>query len=240
MLTIINHNMIKYVKHITIVKVKCVLHLIHIMCNELSQMGWKCDIIDKKDINYYISLNNPLHYFLFLWPLDIDNNVIRYKRYILYQLEQNINNQLSINYKQLHETNKLKKIYDNASLLIDYCKLNINVLNQYYSNRFKLMNIPARYTNPNHTFHTIQPYEYDIIFIGLVNDKRNIILNKLREKYKILIVNNLYDEELKQICKKCNILLNIHFYLFVMQQKIKNNDLGYLYLILYNYLYHLY
>jgi len=224
MLSVINHNMNKNtkIKHITIVKVKCVLHLIHIIRNELLKMGWKCNIIDKKDIPYYINLNNPLHYFLFLWPLDIDDHVIYYKRYILYQLEQNINNQLSINYRQLHEKQKLKKIYDNASLLIDYCKLNINVLNQYYSNTFKLMNIPARYINIT---HPNQQYEYDIIFIGLVNDKRNIILNRLREKYKVLVVENVYDEELKQICKKTHICLNIHYYENAILERVRLNEM---------------
>ena len=222
MLSIINHKMNKNVKHITIVKVDCVLHLIHIMRNELFKMGWKCDIIDNSEINYYISFNNPFHYFLFLWPLDIDDTIIKYKRYIVYQLEQNINNQLSINYRQLHEKQKLKRIYDNASLLIDYCKLNINVLNQYYSNTFKLMNIPARYvdtTRPNNS------YEYDIIFIGLVNDKRNIILNQIRVKYKVLVVNNAYDEQLKHICKKAHICLNIHYYENAILERVRLNEM---------------
>jgi hypothetical protein len=210
------------IKHITIVKVKCLIYIIEIIRDELLKMGWKCDIIDKKDVNYYISLNNPLHYFLFLWPLDIDNNTIKYKRYILYQLEQNINNQLSINYRQLHETQKLKRIYDNASLLIDYCKLNINVLNQYYSNTFKQMNIPARYINTNDTDDT---YEYDIIFIGLINDKRNNILNQLREKYKVLIVDNTFGKELKKMCKKAHICLNIHFYENAILERVRLNEI---------------
>jgi hypothetical protein len=226
MFSIINHknyiNKNVRIKHITIVKVKCLIYIIEIIRDELLKMGWKCDIIDKKDINYYISLNNPLHYFLFLWPLDIDNNVIHYKRYILYQLEQNINNQLSINYRQLHQTHKLKRIYDNATLLIDYCTLNINVLNKYYSNTFNLMNIPARYIDSN---RINDQYEYDIIFIGLVNDKRNIILSRLREKYKVLIVENVYDQELKQICKKTHICLNIHYYENAILERVRLNEM---------------
>jgi hypothetical protein len=209
------------IKHITIVKVKCVLYIIEIIRNELLKMGWKCDIIDKKDINYYISLNNSLHYFLFLWPLDIDDSVIHYKRYILYQLEQNINNQLSTNYRKLHETNKLKKIYDNASLLIDYCQLNINVLNQYYSNTFALMNIPARYIDTTR----INNCECDIIFIGLVNNKRFNILNKLKEKYKLLVVENVYGQELKKMCNKAQICLNIHYYENAILERVRLNEM---------------
>jgi hypothetical protein len=221
MLSIINHNKNAGIKHITIIKVNCILHMIDIMRNELIQMGWKCDIIDNSEVNYYISLNNPLHYFLFLWPLDIDDNVIHYKRYIVYQLEQNINNQLSRHYKQFHETQKLKRIYDNATLLIEYCTTNINVLNQYYSNKFNLMNIPARYV----TNRKNDSYEYDIIFIGLVNDKRNAVLNRLREKYKVLVVDNAYDEQLKQICKKAHICLNIHYYENAILERVRLNEI---------------
>lgn len=225
MLSIINHKTSQKnlgIKHITIVKVKCLIYIIEIIRNELLNMGWSCNIIDKKEITYYISLNNSSHYFLFLWPLDINDTVIQYKRYILYQLEQNINNQLSTNYRHLHETNKLKKIYNNATLLIDYCTININVLNQYYSNTFNLMNIPARYIESN---RMNEQYEYDIIFIGLVNDKRNIILNRLKEKYKVLIIENVYDEQLKQICKKAHICLNIHFYENAILERVRLNEM---------------
>ena len=209
-------------KHITIVKVKCLLYIIEIIRNELSKMGWRCDIIDKKEINYYINLNNSEHYFLFLWPLHINDDVIHYKRYILYQLEQNINNQLSTNYEKLHDTKKLKKIYDNAKLLIDYCQLNINVLNQYYSNKFKIMNIPARYIDTN---ETATNYEYDIIFVGSMNDKRFNILKQLKTKYNVLIVENIYDNELKKLCNKSNICLNIHYYENAILERVRLNEM---------------
>lgn len=227
MLSIINHKTSQKnlgIKHITIVKVKCLIYIIEIIRNELLNMGWSCNVIDKKEITYYISLNNSSHYFLFLWPLDIDNNVIHYKRYILYQLEQNINNQLSINYRQLHQTHKLKKIYDNATLRIDYCTININILNQYYSNTFKRMNIPARMIE-NKKENKENDYEYDIIFIGLMNKKRLNILNRLKEKYKVLIIENIYGEELKQICNKSNICLNIHYYENAILERVRLNEM---------------
>ena len=50
---------------ITIVKVPCMLYIMNIIKNELIKMKWECLMIDKKDINYYINLNNPYHYFYF-------------------------------------------------------------------------------------------------------------------------------------------------------------------------------
>lgn len=201
---------------ITIVKLPCMLYIMNIIKDELIKMKWECLIIDTKDINYYINLNNPYHYFLFLFPLQINEIVINYKRYILYQLEQNINNQLSINYKHLHETNQLKNIYDNATLLIDYCETNVNVTKKYYSNEFKIMNVPV--TNMN-------KYEYDIIFVGAVNKKRSDILNELKKRYNILIIENVYGEELKNLCNKTNICLNIHYYENAILERVRLNEM---------------
>ena len=118
---------------ITIVKVDCMKYITQILKDELIEMGWICSIISQDKINNYIEKNktNNKHFFLFLYPLQITKHVVLYKRYILYQLEQNVNNAPSINYKQLHESNNLKNIYDNATLILDYCQLNVNVMKQY-------------------------------------------------------------------------------------------------------------
>ena len=199
--------------YITIVKINCMIYIMNIIKEELVKMGWECSLIELNDVNYYIDSNNPYHYFLFLIPLQITDKVIDYKRYILYQLEQNINNEISVHYEQV---NNLQKIYDNAVLLIDYCDTNINVTKNYYSNVFKLMNIPAKINNH---------YEYDIIFIGCVNERRENILNQLKLKYKVLIVENIYGEDLKTLCNKSNICLNIHFYENAILERVRLNEM---------------
>ena len=235
--SIINYNPTKNIKRInpklnivhrpfiTIVKIPCMLYIMNIIKDELIQMKWECQIIDTKYISYYISLNNPYHYFLFLLPLQINENIINYKRYILYQLEQNINNELSINYKYLHETKQLKKIYDNATLLIDYCETNVNVIKQYYSNDFKIMNVPVRPNNENKENKHDKTYDYDIIFVGLINKKRSDILNELKKRYKILIVENVYGEELRKLCNKSKICLNIHYYENAILERVRLNEM---------------
>ena len=50
------------------------------------------------------------------------------------------------------------------------------------------MNIPARYIDVNKKDKTIKNYEYDIIFVGMINNKRLNILNQLKTKYNVLIV----------------------------------------------------
>ena len=209
--------------YITIIKVKCMMYIIHIIKDELIKMGWECSLIDIKDVNSYIYLNNSNHYFLFLLTTLIDEDVIDYKRYILYQLEQNIN-ELSDHYKELHDTKQLQKIYDNARLLIDYSEININVTKKYYSNEFKLINIPA--INKSYSIcENRHNYEYDIIFIGKLNKRRVNILNELKKKYKVLIVETVYGEELKKLCNKSNICLNIHYYENAILERVRLNEM---------------
>jgi hypothetical protein len=225
MYSIINHNLIneKLYKNpeITIVKAQYMEYIMNIIKDALIENGWKCSIITVDEINKYIEKNNPHHYFLFCIATQITKDVASYKRYILYQLEQNVNNKMSVNYKKLHESNILKQMYDNASLLIDYCQLNVNVTNKYYKNKFKIMNIPAR----NITSQPKEKYLYDIIFVGSMNKKRENILSKLNEKYKVLIINNVYGEELKQLCNQSNICLNIHYYENAILERVRLNEM---------------
>lgn len=206
--------------HITIVKIECMIYIMNIIKEELIEMGWECSFIKSKDINYYINSNNPFHYFLFLFPLQITDVVIDYKRYILYQLEQNTNNEMSLNYKKV---NNLQQLYNNAALLIDYCHTNVNVIKKYYSNDFKIMNIPAKMNQPYETID--KNYDYDIIFVGCINKRRENILNKLKETYKVLIVENIYGNELKTLCNKSNICLNIHYYENAILERVRLNEI---------------
>jgi hypothetical protein len=199
-------------------------YIAQIIKDELIDMGWSCSIISQDNINEYIEKNNPHHYFLFFIATQITKNVAMYKRYILYQLEQNVNNKISVNYNKLHESNILKQMYNNASLLIDYCQLNINVTNQYYKNNFKIMNVPARNITQDRESHK-ENYLYDIIFIGSMNKRRENIISKLKETYKVLIVNNIYGEELKQLCYQSNICLNIHYYENAILERVRLNEM---------------
>lgn len=219
--SIINHKIETHISpEITIVKVECMEYIMNIMKDALIQIGWKCSIITVNEISEHIK-NNSNHYFLFFIATQINKDVVKYKRYILYQLEQNVNNKISVNYNKLHESNSLKQIYDNASLLIDYCELNIKVVNQYYKNKFIIMNIPAR----NISLHKDTNYVYDIIFIGSMNKRRENILSKLNETYKVIIVDNVYGDDLKQLCNKSNICLNIHYYENAILERVRLNEM---------------
>ena len=123
-------------------------------------------------------------------------------------------------YSKINVVNKINYISN-----IDYCNTNINVIKKYYSNDFKIMNVPAR-TNLNISENTNETsYEYDIMFVGSINEKRQNILNKLKEKYKVLIIQNIYGNELKTWCNKSNICLNIHYYENAILERVRLNEM---------------
>ena len=48
---------------------------------------------------------------------------------------------------------------------------------------------------------------------------------KLNEKYKVLIVKDVYKEELKQLCNQSNICLNIHYYENAILERVRLNEM---------------
>ena len=56
------------------------------------------------------------------------------------------------------------------------------------------------------------PEQFDILFFGNINDRRRKILDRLKQKYTINIVNNAYGNELYDIISRSKIILNIHLF----------------------------
>uniref|UniRef100_A0A6C0ESK4 Uncharacterized protein n=1 Tax=viral metagenome TaxID=1070528 RepID=A0A6C0ESK4_9ZZZZ len=205
------------VPSISILRVQCMNYISYILQNKLRTIGWKCNIIDK--INYE---ENPNHYYLFMV---ITKDILSVKKYIIYQLEQNVDNKLSIHYQSLYDTNVLNKIYKNSSLIIDYSEQNINTMKLFVDYDIKLMNIPAtNVININQNVSTNTNKMYDIIFIGCLNERRKNILDKLT-KYKILIANNTYGKDLELLCSKAKLCLNIHFYENAILERVRLNEI---------------
>ena len=67
------------------------------------------------------------------------------------------------------------------------------------------------------SYNVNKNYEYDVVFVGFINERRGLILNELKENgLNVLTIpydtgGNLYSEERDKIISKSKILLNIHF-----------------------------
>lgn len=67
------------------------------------------------------------------------------------------------------------------------------------------------------SYNVNKNYEYDVVFVGWINERRGLILNKLKQNgIKVFTIpnyinGNLYGEERDKMISKSKILLNIHF-----------------------------
>lgn len=68
-----------------------------------------------------------------------------------------------------------------------------------------------------------QQAEYDLIFYGSMNERRKLLIEKLRKKgLKILTVFGLYGEERDALLRKARAVLNLHFYESQIFQQIRS------------------
>ena len=199
------------------------------ICLNLLNYFYKCDIefIDKlkyDELLHFIDNNNNNNnsvLLILLSPVSINlNNIDIYKyNYIVYQLEQYNSNWFDENYI---------KTLSHSKLILDYSNYNINYLNLFNKNTiyfplFFINSLNCYYANDNN-------FIYDILFIGCLNDRRNKILNKLKESYNILIIDghNKYikyeTEDFFNILSKCRIVLNLHFYEYPILETCRLNE----------------
>lgn len=103
---------------------------------------------------------------------------------------------------------KFYKFLKEADEIWDYDEYNVNVI---------------KTINKNTKLHILKPYknwdkykpvkkDIDILFYGWVNEHREKLLNKLKEKYNVVILTNTFGDNLDSYILRSKILLNIHYY----------------------------
>lgn len=158
--------------------------------------------ISSEIINNFINIPNI--YFLIYCPqmqLCRKNNEITIPkdRFYLYQIEQ-----LNLN---LFSYQNVDIIYDhiiNSICTFDYSYQNLD----YYS------------TDSKYKVKILQPFIYnkeiyctrenDILFIGTINDRRKKILDYIKKKYEVTIVEKVTGDQLSELIIKSKIIINIH------------------------------
>jgi hypothetical protein len=146
--------------------------------------------------------------------------------YIIYQLEQHTNGNLSGHYRNM-ETCLLDWFYENARMTFDYCQQNVDFLESYLScspaKKPKLLEIP--FIN---NFKTIITNRYskpiDILFCGCINSRRKEILSFLFKRYRVQVVTNQFFKELLPYFSQSKILLNIHYYDNAILERVRINE----------------
>ena len=77
--------------------------------------------------------------------------------------------------------------------------------------------------NSNVKLHILKPYkdwsvykpvekDIDILFYGAINEHRAKVLNELEKRYKVVILQNIWGDDLDNLIIRSKILLNVHFH----------------------------
>ena len=136
-------------------------------------------------------------------------NTLLPKRYISYNFEQLITNKV---WQPIFFQNLAK-----AEIVLDYSLENIKELEKY---NIKAHFLPLGYSKNmenDKTFDKTVDKTVDFSFLGSINNSRYDKLKTLitiygKKKDKLVISNNYWGDDLKQLYKKTKIGLNIHYY----------------------------
>ena len=166
----------------------------------LSEFGFCCEITKDEEVLYLKSQSSI--------PIILAPQMFSKlpKHFVAYQLEQPESPWFNQDYVSL-----LKR----ATFILEYSNRNIENLIKYGIDLNKIFYCPIfpnsfSYLSNKESNSTNK--EYDLIFYGAINNRRKKILNELSYYYKILILTEVYGEELYRQMKRARILLNIHYY----------------------------
>jgi|GEM_PF-906031 len=127
------------------------------------------------------------------------------KHYVAYQMEQTISDRWF--------TEAYFTILKNALCVFDYSIKNIEFLLSKGFSYKDLFYMPVGYLAENSAKRNNSDYAYDVLFYGdPKSPRRQKMLEKLQEKFKVKVVCGLYGEELYRELPRARIVVNIHYY----------------------------
>ncbi len=124
--------------------------------------------------------------------------------YLAFQMEQSVSSRWF--------TDQYFQRLDRAAHIFDYSITNIAFLQEHQIPFKQLHYMPIGLLpslNPSPT----QDFEYDVAFYGDPNcERRKLFLEKLREKFSVKVISEVFGDELHALLKKAKIVVNIHYY----------------------------
>lgn len=174
------------------------LYVANLIQNALEQINIKANIILKSQDGGF---SNNWH--IVICPQMFERMP---KHYIAFQMEQSVSSRW---FTEAY-LDRLK----NAYAVFDYSFDNIVFLQKHDIPFRQLFYMPIAYLDNMHNSNRgTQRIEYDVLFYGDVNSaRRKAYLERLQQKYKIKIVDNLFGEDLHKELQKAKVIINIHYY----------------------------
>ena len=127
--------------------------------------------------------------------------------YFAFQMEQSV----SSRWFTQEYFDRLRK----AEFVFDYSLTNIAFLQDHGMPFKKLYYLPVDVlpTLENTEIMGCGDFEYDVAFYGDVkSERRQIFLSKLREKFSVLVISEVFGEDLYTQLKKAKVIVNVHYY----------------------------
>lgn len=207
-------------KHLIFLSPNCLQYISSLFLKEFKKLGWTGSIENQ---TYDIKKNKNYYYFVYCL-FSISYKDLPKGKYIIYQLEQHTNNELSIHYQ--HIKKDLKKLYLHSLLSFDYCSQNINVLKKTLKVEPRLLPVPFSLEENNWKYYSRIRKHYDIVFIGLINGRRRKILDFLNHFFTIAIPRRtIYGTELIKFVARGRILLNLHYYEDAILERVRLHEM---------------
>ena len=190
------------------------LNIANSLRNMLHNMGFSASIMSSEEISREIELEQefPDVYYIFLCIGHMFHLPKKCKYYI-YNLEQA---NYHLDFPRICPSRDRREFintaFKNATTIFDYSKMNITDYPEDFKNKVWYLPIPLFEEKKSKIVSNIEK-EYDILFFGGLNDRRQKIMEYLKENIdiNIRIVTNIFGDDLYDIIKKSRIVLNIHF-----------------------------
>ena len=144
-------------------------------------------------------------------------------KYFIYQLEQ-LNDKTTCNGTLVKtEFNDLmQSLITNSIATFDYSEINMTYYPVQLQSKVRILPIPvyvcAHNVAPLPTPATYNPYKSDILFYGGMNPRREKILTHVIDAlhrahgYKVIVVNQVFGDELLKYILNTRVVLNLHYY----------------------------
>jgi len=215
---------------ITIVSANQMLYISSLFQNVFQSIGITCTVILTSEFNstYQAAATavDENHYYLIyciftINPLHLQTMA---SNLIIYNLEQHVNNEISRHYQGMIQDGTFECFYKKSKLNLDYCDQNIQVLLRRANLKADLLSVPVDELSKSLTSLS-KPKKIDILFVGILNEKRKTILDFLAKKYKVAcITHNVFHKDLIPYFQDAKICLNIHYYENAILERVRINE----------------
>ena len=194
---IIKNNKLMKVKTVTILTTRHAEYNARVFERLLSALGLQVQVL----------LDSPMVYnddfYIVLCPQAFVSLPPPMKR-IIFQLEQNTRSDwFSASY--MNDLSQSLAVFDYSSDNIQFLQDN----GMSYRDIFELTIAPIADYMPK---PVAKSPDFDVLFYGAYNDRRNKILERLGKEFRVKSVCDVYGEEMRDIIRQAPVVVNIHFY----------------------------